>query len=180
MINRIRIAAFIAIFIPSMIAAEIIDHGNFLTDTETQLDWLDVTLSVDRSYNDVSSQFDKGGDFSGWRFASIDEIKTLVRHYTEIFGTRHTNRINKSADTFLPDTLTGLIKMLGVPDPRNNPDRTFGMAKANNPYLSIPGFILTADKTDYDEAFEVSLPARIKNSHSSIYGSFLVRQRSKN
>jgi len=181
MINRIRITAFIAIFIPAMVAAEIIDRGNFLTDTETQLDWLKLTLSANRSYNDVSSQFDKDGDFSGWRYASIEEIKTLLQHYTKISGMRHVNKIKTSStDTFLPDTLAGLIKMLGVPDPRNNPDRAFGMARADNPYLGTPGFILTADKTDHDEACEVSLPARVKSTHSHSYGSFLVRDRSKN
>ncbi len=179
--NKICIAVFIAVAIPSIVTAEIIDHGNFLTDTETQLDWLNITHSVNRSYEDISSQFDTGGEFEGWRYASIEEIRTLLHNYNKISGARHTNKINhSSADTYLPDTLTALIKMLGVPDPHHNPERILGMAKASNPYLSTPGFILSANKTDYDEACEVSLPARIKSVHSHTYGSFLVRQRGKN
>jgi len=46
-------------------------------DTVSGLEWLDLTFSVARSYNDVITQFGFGGDFDGWRYASIDEINSL-------------------------------------------------------------------------------------------------------
>lgn len=46
-------------------------------DTDTRLDWLDVNLSVNRSFNDVAGQFGPGGIFSGWRHANISEITSL-------------------------------------------------------------------------------------------------------
>ena len=43
-------------------------------DTDTRLKWLDITLSTNRSFNDVASQFDSGGDFEGWRHATAQEL----------------------------------------------------------------------------------------------------------
>jgi hypothetical protein len=57
--------------------ASIIDNGPYTTDTESGLDWLDVTLSIDRSYDDVSTQFGSAGDFEGWRYASGLEFEQL-------------------------------------------------------------------------------------------------------
>ena len=42
-------------------------------DTVSGLDWLDVNLSVNRSYIDVSTQFGIGGDYEGWRYATVQE-----------------------------------------------------------------------------------------------------------
>jgi hypothetical protein len=61
--------------------AAFIDSGTYLTDTTSGLDWLDVTASVNRSYNDVSSQFGVGGDFAGWRYATGLEFNTMIEHW---------------------------------------------------------------------------------------------------
>ena len=57
------------------------DYGTYLTDSTSGLDWLDVTASVNRSYNDVSSQFGVGGDYEGWRYASGTEFNSLVTNW---------------------------------------------------------------------------------------------------
>lgn len=59
-----------------------IDKGTYLTDTTSGFDWLDVTASVNRSYNDVSSQFGIGGLFEGWRYATGLEFNGLVANWT--------------------------------------------------------------------------------------------------
>lgn len=56
-----------------------IDDANFgagaLTrDTVSGLDWLDLTLSINRTFIDVSSQFGPSGDFDGFRYATNAEI----------------------------------------------------------------------------------------------------------
>lgn len=53
-------------------------------DTESGLEWLDVTLSVNRSYNEVSTQFGVGGDYEGWRYASGLEFEQLLYNYTGV------------------------------------------------------------------------------------------------
>jgi hypothetical protein len=55
-----------------------------LTVSTSGLDWLGVTFSVNRSYNDASSQFGVGGDFAGWRYAAGLEFNGLVGHWTGV------------------------------------------------------------------------------------------------
>lgn len=64
--------------------AVIIDNGHFTTDSQSGLDWLDVTESFQRSYDDVSSQFGAGGDFEGWRYATLNELIILINNATGI------------------------------------------------------------------------------------------------
>lgn len=44
-------------------------------DTDANLELLDITLSTNRSFNEVSSQFGPGGDFEGFRHATPSEVE---------------------------------------------------------------------------------------------------------
>ena len=68
----------------STATAAFIDHNTYLTDTDSGLDWLDVTESVNMSYDYVSSQFSTGGQFEGWRYATGDEFNALLAGLTGI------------------------------------------------------------------------------------------------
>ena len=57
--------------------AGLIDNASYTTDTDNGLDWLDLTLSSNRSYDDVLSNFGAGGEFEGWRFATDIEVVSL-------------------------------------------------------------------------------------------------------
>jgi len=46
-------------------------------DETTGLEWLDLTMTQGRSYDEVSSQLEHGGNFEGWRVASWTEAKTF-------------------------------------------------------------------------------------------------------
>jgi len=51
---------------------------NSLTiDTSTGLEWLDLNVSVGRSFTDVASQLGSNGDFAGYRYATPGEIRNL-------------------------------------------------------------------------------------------------------
>jgi len=93
----------------SSIRAEVIDNGPYTTDTDTELDWLDVTASVDKSYNYVTSQFGLGGKYEGYRYATAKEFNTLVSNYTGVKVTQTQVRqvIEASAKADI------LMKMLG-------------------------------------------------------------------
>lgn len=56
--------------------ALLIDQGVTTLDTATNLEWLDLTESTGRSFDDVSGQFG-GGDFAGWRHANAAEVSAL-------------------------------------------------------------------------------------------------------
>lgn len=62
--------------------ATIIDHSAYLTDTATGLDWLDVTATAGKSYDEVLSQLGAGGLYEGWHYATGIQFNTLVADYT--------------------------------------------------------------------------------------------------
>ncbi len=51
--------------------------GALTRDTATGLEWLDLPLSVDRSFDEVADEFGPGGEFEGLRHASRDEVKAV-------------------------------------------------------------------------------------------------------
>lgn len=57
--------------------AELVDNGKITSDTETGVDWLDLTETSGLSYDYVSSQLVSGGRFEGWSFASREQINTF-------------------------------------------------------------------------------------------------------
>lgn len=46
-------------------------------DDVNNLEWLDVTESTSRSFDDVAGQFGAGGDFAGWRHATRADLTAL-------------------------------------------------------------------------------------------------------
>ena len=59
-------------------------------DTATSLEWLDLTTSTNRSYNDISSQFGAGGDFEGWRYATGNDVVGFIANAGMTLYTRIT------------------------------------------------------------------------------------------
>ena len=79
--------------------------GSITTDDVSGSEWLDLTLSVGRSYADVSSQFGVGGDYEGWRYATVVEI---TEFFTSAGGTApytfsHPQGVNATWVTLLQD-----------------------------------------------------------------------------
>lgn len=75
------IALAASMFIGTAQAALIDSTGNtFFTDSDTSLDWLDITseTTLGRTFNDVSSQLGSGGEFEGFRFATEAEFRFLT------------------------------------------------------------------------------------------------------
>ena len=55
----------------------VVDHGDYFTDTLNGLDWLDLSFTARRSFNDVSSRFGAGEEFEGWRYATAVEFGAM-------------------------------------------------------------------------------------------------------
>lgn len=70
--------ACIFLICTSSVHATLIDHGTYTTDDVSGLDWLDVTTTVNQSFNYVSSQFGAGSLYEGYRHATVDEVAQLV------------------------------------------------------------------------------------------------------
>jgi len=53
-------------------------NDNLITrDTNSGLDWLDLTVTRNASYNDVISLLGTGGTLNGWRYATSSEVLNL-------------------------------------------------------------------------------------------------------
>ena len=75
---------FVIVFWMMPAGATIIDNSTYTTDTESGLDWLDVTASLWMTHNEVVDQFVPGGIFDGWRYARGDEFNRLISNYLNL------------------------------------------------------------------------------------------------
>jgi len=120
MINRIRRAASLIGFATTLLMgsfagaqAGIIDHGTYLSDNGTGLDWLDLTATQGQSYNSVL------GSMPGWHYASLADVATL---FTDAGGTPPYNfsggnglAVVQGAATSLLLNLMGNTNFLNLP-----------------------------------------------------------------
>ena len=89
--------------------AAIIDFDTYFTDTSTSLSWLDVTATVNRSFNDISTQFGVGGEFEGWRYATGLEFNALLSSWTGIPAVI----ANRTITTGTSPSVDGLVTLFG-------------------------------------------------------------------
>lgn len=87
MLQRIGVIVLLSIAFNSQSFAVLVsaDHSTFGPDTITRdtdqgLDFLDITLSVNLSISDVSSQFGIGGAYEGFRYATAAEAISLINN----------------------------------------------------------------------------------------------------
>ena len=72
------------LFFSAIANATLIDNIDWSTDTDSGLDWLDVTNTVGRNYNEISSLMDYGEEFYGWRYATGAEFQEMVINFTGV------------------------------------------------------------------------------------------------
>ena len=65
----------------TVVPVSIVDNGTYVTDTVTGWDWLDLTQTVNMSYDLVISEMGTGGQFEGWSYATRSELGTLWTAY---------------------------------------------------------------------------------------------------
>jgi len=80
--------------------------GLLTFDTDTGLEWLSPALSIDRSFDEISTQFGAGGDFEGFRHAVTDEVIALfaeggVRTVLEANGDEFLGNDNPAIASFI-------------------------------------------------------------------------------
>lgn len=167
-------------FNASAIVISVDDIGGFgigaLTrDTDQGLDFLDLTLSQGRSFNDVSSEFGVGGDFEGFRYATIDEYIQLANN----FGVNPPFVPGNAANI---DTDIGeLVEFLGVtgsigPFNRVTWAITSSISPLNPSERRLVEFIDEFDNTIFSDRISTEVVLSVDVSEENlIYGSALVR-----
>ncbi len=102
---------------PSIISLDSVWGSDTLTrDTDSGLEWLDVTLTRGLSYNQVIAKLGSGGEFEGFRYALTAELDQLISNFgiTSVntncdFGVTHCN----NADASSSDAVERMIELLG-------------------------------------------------------------------
>lgn len=149
--------------------ATIIDNTTYTTDTATGLDWLDVTASLARSFNNVSANFGSGGAFQGWRYATGAELTTLLLDW----GITAVPHENNPASQLQLHTI--IIQILGPTFVDPDQMYTFGLTADPAPAGRWAGLIwefngsqsLTAADPEWSGTSDATAFANV--------GSFLVR-----
>jgi hypothetical protein len=77
--------------------------GAITIDPTSGFEWLDVNQSVGRSYNDVSGQFTDNGDYAGWRYATVAEIRGL--YFTAGASSTYSDGLQSVGSTLWMDKL---------------------------------------------------------------------------
>lgn len=172
-------AAFLAVFSVNAHSAVIDfnDNGTYTTDTISGLDWLDVTATVNQSYDYVSTQFGVGGTYEGWRYATGTEFNFLVSNYTNtpILPTYYGEVVH--AETLID----GLIGLLGVTaDLSGEYDYTRGLIADLNIRPTYRTLALLIDNDRTSDGADISKAhdhySILSGRSESYVGSYLVRE----
>ena len=106
--------------------AAVINYGGYFEDTDSNLNWLDLTATTGVSYNDALSvgQSYEGG---GWRYATNPEIENLFSvlftdYFSNVSDDASDNRVAGAYSDHIADT--------------NNFFNLFGATNTGNHYIS--------------------------------------------
>ena len=151
--------------------------GAITRDTATGLEWLDLNLTTNRSIEYVTSQFDIGGEFVGFRYANESELIHLWEHagIPNIDG-------DSAANIGPAEALMDLIGATEISS--DGRPIAFGTYDANpffSPVAALQSYLFTLLRDGVvvnqfrlmsaDLVYTQVLPI----SHSPTYGNYLVR-----
>jgi len=149
-----------------------------LLDKVTNLEWLRLNFTTFRSYGQVVKGLEPGGDFEGWRVATVDELRTFFAHFT---GTADGHSENLAIERKLQRLLGGPLNEVSNPSTGWHRSDTSGwvgspigpdnnMVHYHMAYIGEDsGPMVTIDPDSAGSAAPGAAPGFI--------GTFLVRQR---
>jgi len=136
---RVLACASILLLLAAPASAGLIDNGDTTTDTDTNLEWLDLTLTQGKTTAEAL------GENPGFRVATKDEVVTLYSHagFTDFTGTSVT--ANAAGATLLINLMgctdgcvTGRFpKAFGFVSGGTNPLFGFNAQLDNNPPIGV-------------------------------------------
>jgi len=161
-----------------IVNATIVDHGDYLSDDYSGLDWLDINNTFGLSYDYVSSQLGDGGLFEGWRYATGVEFGLMRASW---LGLTVTDPYVISGSGYMqhPDNeIDGLISILGGAyfDSRGY----IALGIIDDTYLNgnahyIAGLIVDDVRSIPDSSAILGAGFSDSSMSSETVGSFLVR-----
>ena len=151
--------------------------GSITFDPLTSLEWLDVTESANRSYNDLigldgSDEFAPGGDFEGFQHATAAEVALLAQHagIANPFGQFMVPGL------FVP--VQDLQSLIGVTTTLSNPDveSVFAISEDSTVATGSRDFsVFTANFTEMTGNADVVNGGFSDATASPVFGHMLIR-----
>jgi hypothetical protein len=99
---------FVASFFATPLAAQVIltdwhtpGDNLLIVDQTAGLQFLSLQASVGRSANDVMGQFGVGGDYAGFRYATLEEVNSILTHLGVPIAS---DTLTPYASTFITET----------------------------------------------------------------------------
>ncbi len=113
----------------SLIEIDLYSYGDKLItrDTDTGLDWLDLTSTLNISYDDMQTKISSGGEFEDFRYATtadIDRLQQSAGLPAELFFT---------SSSIYRQRVTDLIYKIGETKPSTDGIFTYGLT--GDPFL---------------------------------------------
>ncbi len=168
-------ASFNASAMPVSVDWQSAGDGLITFDAASGLEWLDLTYTTNRSYNDISSKFGAGLEFEGWRYANSGELAGL---WTE-FGGNGSYTGWSSANNGLVDTITALMGetwCLSSPCAQNGRGSQGILADSNGTYANFYAYMYDSDGTSTLDLLSNRWGTVSTAAEFARYGSYLVRE----
>ncbi len=167
---------FLFVFVSSIVKASLVEvdlysPGDSLVtkDLNTGLYWLDLSQTINTSYESVRLKLEPGGEFYGFRYANINEIDQLQESANLFSG------LFSTANVTYKQRISDLINQVGIT--RNEAGRIYSSGITQDPFeptTSIEdriyrGLSLTLSASAYQGIIE-------DNTASPSIGSWLVSE----
>lgn len=148
--------------------------GAITLDTTTGLEWLDLTVSTDLSFNFVSSQFGVGGQFFGFRYAINSEIGSLWNDAGILITQTINGHLVPDPANIAPiETLQALIGIT-APSPNQNTSQGISGTVFAGTYPHLLPYLIS-DGMTAPLCCEENIGGWVGSDHNPGVGSWLVR-----
>ncbi|WP_101757944.1 VPLPA-CTERM sorting domain-containing protein [Oceanicoccus sp. KOV_DT_Chl] len=190
MLNKLFILTFLALTLNNVafadfISVEAVDLYStgdelitkvMITEEDGQTEsneWLDITQTLGISYNNMIPMLQEGGAFEGWRYATHQEVRTLIR----AFGLPEWQSIGIWPNDGLNQNTRELTDYLGSTIPDNSSGTRFGISGITGTFTDESNLI-SMNAVYNGSRRELNLDGsttRSVNYTSDYSGSYLVR-----
>jgi hypothetical protein len=141
--------------------------GALTLDSTTKLEWLDISITANRSYNDINSQLGIGGEFEGFRYATQSDIEQFWNN-AGIFD---------FSNTYITNNYTPIKNLITLIGATTAPAGVFSIGLYDG--LTLGGYQRTASIQFRDDLglgkANLTLNGLSQDTNYSSHGSYLVR-----
>lgn len=109
-----------------------VGDGLMIHDTNSSLNWLRLTETNGLGYDYVSTQFGVGGQFEGLRYATDDEVFSLLANFSIYEQTTEPYITVAGLDSRVVDLSSTMGNLFGEEDPVNTPYGAVGITAESN------------------------------------------------